>query len=212
MGNKRWLFYTFLSLIISALIAVPASAQQLQSYPDIPGLDSLKTSVDSLLREHKVPGAGIALVQKDSVIWAGGVGYANYETNQPVKADDLFRVGSVSKTFVSLGLLQLVQQGRLHLDDKVHELVPEVEINNPWRKTDPVRVKHLLEHTSGFDDMHLNEMYNTEDDPRIPIEQALAVNTNSQRSTLEAGDASLLFQSWLRRGGIYYRENNRTSL
>ncbi len=188
MNNNRWLFCTFLSVFISVMVAVPATAQQPQSHTSkIPGLDSLQTTVDSLLKEHEVPGAGIALVHKDSVIWTGGVGYANYETKQPVTSDDLFRVGSVSKSFVALGLMQLVQQEKLDLNDKVQELVPEVEINNPWRKTDPVQVKHLLEHTSGFDDMHFNEMYNIEHDPQMPLEEALAVNPNSRNVRWKPG-------------------------
>jgi len=181
MKSNRWLFYTFLSILFTAIVAVPATAQQTPSHASaIPGVDSLKTTVDSLLKEHKVPGAGIALVHKDSVIWSGGVGYANYKTKQPVTADDLFRVGSVSKSFVALGLMQLVQQDKLNLNDKVQELVPEVDINNPWRETDPVLIKHLLEHTSGFDDMHFNEMYNTKDDPQMPLQDALAVNPGSR--------------------------------
>jgi CubicO group peptidase (beta-lactamase class C family) len=51
----------------------------------------------------------------------------------------------------------LRDQGKLSLDDPVHKLVPEVWFENPWEATDPVRVVDLLEHTTGWDDMHLRE-------------------------------------------------------
>ena len=173
------IIYSFAILLLVLTLDSSVVAQNIESDP-ISGLDSLKTRIDSLLSEDNIPGAGIALVHQDSVIWTGGVGYANYETKQPVTSDHLFRAGSVSKSFVALGLMKLVQQGKLSLDDKVHELVQGVEITNPWRKTDPVRVKHLLEHTAGFDDMHFNEMYNTSDDPNMPMKEALSVNPQSR--------------------------------
>ena len=51
----------------------------------------------------------------------------------------------------------LADQGKLSLDDPVHKLAPEVWFENPWEATDPVRVVDLLEHTTGWDDMHLRE-------------------------------------------------------
>ncbi|MDZ7681227.1 MAG: serine hydrolase domain-containing protein [Fodinibius sp.] len=63
---------------------------------------------------------------------------------------------------------------------KVQQLVPEIEITNPWRDTDPVRVKHLLEHTAGFDDMHFSEFINANDDPQMPLKQALSITPASR--------------------------------
>ena len=45
----------------------------------------------------------------------------------------------------------MIEQGRLHLDDEVKALVPEVKFYNPWHDTHPIRVVHLLEHTTGWD-------------------------------------------------------------
>ena len=75
----------------------------------------------------------------------------------PHTADTLFRIGSTSKAFVSLSILMLADQGKLSLDDPVHKLAPEVWFENRWESSDPVRVVHLLEHTTGWDDFHLRE-------------------------------------------------------
>ncbi|WP_441001184.1 serine hydrolase domain-containing protein [Fodinibius sp. SL11] len=168
------------SLIIFGFSTGDIFAKQTQEESIGKDIDSLKVTVDSLLRENNIPGAGIALVHKDSVIWSGGIGYAEYEDKKPLTADHLFRVGSISKTFVAMGIMQLVEEGTLNLNDKVQELVPEVEIKNPWQQTDPVRVKHLLEHTAGFDDMHFSEFYNTQDSPNVSLKKALSINPKSR--------------------------------
>ncbi len=77
--------------------------------------------------------------------------------NQPATADTLFRIGSTSKAFASLSILKLVDEGRLSLQDPVHKLIPEIWFENRWEATDPVRVVDLLEHTTGWDDLHLPE-------------------------------------------------------
>ena len=179
MRKKYGLLIAFLILVIG-FSSGDIFAQQTQDESIIADIDSLKTTVDSLLQEHHIPGAGIALVHQDSIIWSGGVGYSDYDDKNPVTADHLFRVGSISKTFVAMGIMQLVEEGKISLDDKVQELVPGIEIKNPWKETDPLRVKHVLEHTSGFDDMHFSEFYNTQDDPNISLEKALSINPKSR--------------------------------
>ncbi len=179
MSKKCW-FLVALSLLIVGLSSGDIFAQQKQDTSIVADIDSLEATVDSLLQENNIPGAGIALVHKDSVIWSGGIGYADYEDENPVTVDHLFRVGSVSKTFVAMGIMKLVEEGKLSLNDKVQELVPNIEIKNPWKETDPVRVKHLLEHTAGFDDMHFSEFYNTQHDPNISLEKALSINPKSR--------------------------------
>ena len=89
--------------------------------------------------------------------------------------------GSVSKTFVAMALVQLYEEGQLDLDAPVASLVPEVRIDNPWEASDPVRVRHLLEHTAGFDDMHFNEIYVLDDAPDRPLDEVLLRSPASRR-------------------------------
>jgi CubicO group peptidase (beta-lactamase class C family) len=79
------------------------------------------------------------------------LGVADVASGRSTTPETLFRIGSVSKAFVSLAILMLVNQGKLSLDDPVHKLAPEVWFENPWESTDPVRVVHLLDHTTGWD-------------------------------------------------------------
>lgn len=166
-----------LSACTRAVTSAPASAER----PTPRTLDEFRAAVQRVLDETRVPGAGIALVRQAGIEWAGGVGLADRDSRTPVTADTHFRVGSISKTFVAMGLVQLYEDGKLELDDPVAILAPHVDVDNPWEKTDPVRLIHLLQHTSGFDDMHFNEAYNVADPPDLPLEEILRRSPRSRR-------------------------------
>ena len=140
-----------------------------------------KAAVTRILLETGVPGAGISLVRADGVEWEGGLGYADRDAKTLVTADTHFRVGSISKTFVAMALVQLAEDGIVDLDAPVEEIAPEVAIDNPWHGTDPVRVIHLLQHTAGFDDMHFDERYLPEGEADRPLADVLAINPRSRR-------------------------------
>ncbi|MDF7812641.1 serine hydrolase domain-containing protein [Hymenobacter sp. YC55] len=151
--------------LLSALANFSVQAQRV-SQP-VTTVAQLTDSIQRIMRREHMPGLLLTLVAHDTVLFEGGLGYADLENKKPVTAHTLFRIGSVTKTFVAVGLLQLVEQGKLSLNDEVRKLAPEIPIDNPWEATDPVRVVHVLEHTAGFNDMGLNHVYNSTDtDPR----------------------------------------------
>jgi CubicO group peptidase (beta-lactamase class C family) len=164
-------------------VALRATAQEGASANDpVPGtLEEFQTGAAHILQEGGVPGAGIALVRRDAVEWEGGLGYADRDARVPVTADTHFRVGSISKTFIALALVQMFEDGLLDLDDAVAEAMPEIAIDNPWHATDPVRVIHLLQHTSGFDEMHFNEMYVADGQVERPLLEVLQRNPRARR-------------------------------
>ena len=112
-------------------------------------IDELRGRIAAVLARNGVPGAGLALVTRDRLLWSGGVGLADRAHEQPVTADTLFRVGSITKSFVSLALLQLAEDGRIDLKAPVAQLAPELTIANRWEREAPITVAHVLEHTAG---------------------------------------------------------------
>jgi CubicO group peptidase (beta-lactamase class C family) len=143
-------------------------------------IDELRARVARvLLREH-VPGAGIALIDGDRIVWAGGVGVADVATRRPVTADTLFRVGSITKSFIALALVQLAEQGRVDLRAPVASIAPELAIGNRWEAEQPITIAHLLEHTAGFDDMHPNEWSAPLAAEAMPLADVLARNPASR--------------------------------
>ena len=117
-------------------------------------------TLQQVMQRQHIPGMMLVLTTRDSVLYAGGLGYADVNPKTPVNDRHLFRMGSVTKMFTALGILNLVQAGKLKLDDPVRKLAPELPIDNPWEATHPVRVIHLLEHTAGFSDKTPNKSYN----------------------------------------------------
>jgi CubicO group peptidase (beta-lactamase class C family) len=149
-----------LLLLLVLFSAAGGLAHAQQPRHVINSLPELTDSIRRVMAKEHLPGLLLVLATRDSVLYAGGLGEANTATHQPVTAHTLFRIGSITKSFVALGLLQLIEQGKLHLNDEVRKIAPEIPVDNPWEATDPVRVVHLLEHTAGFDDMGLNHLFN----------------------------------------------------
>ena len=142
-------------------------------------IPQLQAAIEKVLKETKTPGAGIAIVSRDKAEWVTGIGKADVAANLLVTADTLFRIGSVSKGFAALSALQLQEEGKLKLTDTVRQWVPDVAFVNPWESNDPVRLVNLMEHTSGFDDIHLRE-YALDDPTPMPLKDALAFGASSR--------------------------------
>jgi N-acyl-D-amino-acid deacylase len=118
--------------------------------PDLAPLDEL---MKSFIAESNVPGAALAVGKDGRLLYARGFGYADLERKAPVQPTSLFRVASVSKPITAVAVLQLVEAGKLKLDDKAFDLLKLHPLGEG--KPDPrlarVTVLQLLRHTGGWD-------------------------------------------------------------
>lgn len=140
-----------LSLLLSATAVVAQNATE------PPTLEGLLAQIESARKEAKVPAVSLAIVSRDRVIYAGALGVANLATNRPATPETLFRVGSVSKGVVGIAAMIAHERYGLDLNKRLRDLAPELPYKNPWESTDPVRLIHLLTHTSGFDETHFRD-------------------------------------------------------
>ncbi len=152
-------------------------------------LPELKIAVEELVNENDLPAVGIALVDENGPIWVAGLGKSNLEDDVDADEHSMFRIGSTSKMFVSLSVLKLVEEGRLSLDDELSALAPDVEFENRWEDTDPVRLVHLLEHTTGWDDIHLPEYAHNVPSP-VSLKEGLDYHPHSRVSRWKPGSRS----------------------
>jgi len=150
------------------------------------GLDQLQREIAEILKRNHTPGAGIAIVRRDGPEWVAGVGLANVATNTAATADTLFRIGSTSKAFVSLSLLKLQREGKLNLNDPLASHAPQLAFTNRWNATDPVRLVHLVEHTTGWDDMSMSEFAYAAPDS-LGLREALALHPATRVSRWRPG-------------------------
>ncbi len=146
----------------------------------------LEKRIEVILKRTLTPGAGVAIVGRDGPEWVAGIGLADVAAGKPATPETLFRIGSVSKGFVSLSVLRLQQEGRLSLRDTLRSRAPDLEFTNPWEADDPVRIVNLLEHTSGWDDLALREFaYNPA--MEVTLREGLAYNPKSRTSRWRPG-------------------------
>jgi CubicO group peptidase (beta-lactamase class C family) len=113
---------------------------------EFPDIDSFVTGLMAL---YDIPGAGVALVQNGEVLYVKGYGVRSTATSAPVTPDTLFAVGSVTKSFTALGVLQLVDQGLIALDTPIITYLPNFTLSDPGA-TQQVTVRQLLAQTSGL--------------------------------------------------------------
>ncbi|ANM30036.1 hypothetical protein ABI59_11330 [Acidobacteria bacterium Mor1] len=167
-------------LLLCGLWTLGAASPVLAKTYEAPAanLDVLEARLVEILNEHNVPGMSFSVIAPTGAR-ATGLGLAARQGNQPATAQTCFRQGSISKSFVALAALKLAEEGRLDLNAPVHTLLPDSGIENRWRDEHPVRVIHLLDHTAGFDDIHVNEYANGT--PDISLSDGLAFNTNSRK-------------------------------
>jgi CubicO group peptidase (beta-lactamase class C family) len=166
----------------SAATDIPDAALPAVAAPD--SIEDLQRQIAAVLERDHIPGAAIALVGRDGPIWIGGVGERDLSTHAPVDGDTVFRVGSLSKSVIALGVMRLVDQGKLDVDRPLREILPDV-IDNPWEATAPVTLAQCLEHTAGLDDVRFNEIFTT--DERLSVRDTLALNPRSRHIRWQPG-------------------------
>jgi CubicO group peptidase (beta-lactamase class C family) len=104
------------------------------------------------LESYKIPGATVSVVSDGEVLFAKGYGQADVAKEEPVVADEtLFRIASTSKLFTATAVMQLVEEGKLDLDEDVNAYLDDVEVPDTYPGR-PVTLRHLLTHTAGFEE------------------------------------------------------------
>jgi CubicO group peptidase (beta-lactamase class C family) len=158
-------------LLISLTLLQPIAlyAQEKREPAPPKTLEELQKAIKTEMDKNHVPGAGVALVSRGELLWCGGFGDADIAFKKPITCDTEFRVGSISKSFVALALLKLQEEGKINLEARLHDLAPEIPMQNAWESAHPVRIVNLLEHTAGFDDMEAAEVYNVHDPYDYPL-------------------------------------------
>ena len=133
----RWL----VSVVLTTAIVVPATSVQAQQ-SDTERIARLETLLENLRQELKIPAYSAAIVKDQKVLWAKGFGFANVENKIPATEHTPYHLASLTKTFASTILMQLVQDGKIKLDDPVSKYGITLESEGV------ITVRHLLSHTS----------------------------------------------------------------
>ena len=146
---------TFAVAISVAVFVAPAMAQ-----PRIAAIDdALRTAVE----RGNVPGVVALVTDRNGVVYRGAFGVTDVESKRPMAVDSMFRIASMTKAITSTALMQLIEQGKLGLEDPVEKYLPEMAklpvfesfdaATGAYRlrpSTRPITVRQVLTHTSGL--------------------------------------------------------------
>jgi CubicO group peptidase (beta-lactamase class C family) len=125
---------------------------------------------DAMAREH-IAGAAVSVVQNGQVILKKGYGFAGLNPQRAVDPDrTLFRVGSISKTFTWIALMKEVEAGRMRLNQPVNLYLPEKVQVKDQGYDQPVRVANLMDHSAGFEDRALGQLFERNYDRVRPLD------------------------------------------
>src|SRR6188474_3006830 len=118
--NQKTAGIVFAISVVVAALAGTASAQ------NSPGSAALDASLRGAVERKDVPGVVALVTDRDRVLYQGAFGVADVATGRPLTTDALFRIASMTKPITSVALMQLVEQGRIGLDDPAEKYLPEL--------------------------------------------------------------------------------------
>jgi CubicO group peptidase (beta-lactamase class C family) len=113
--------------------------------------EQLNQVLDDIMVQWDIPGLGVGIVEDGQIVHARGYGVQSLATGVPVTTNSLFCVASIAKCFVACAIMQLVEQGILHLDAPLVEYLPGFLLDDPHYQE--ITLRQILSHTSGMPDM-----------------------------------------------------------
>ena len=112
----------------------------------------IETEIDDYLNKtmelHNIPGLALAVIKDDKIVYENYFGKASLEDNVSVDKNTLFRIFSATKLITSTGIFQLIQKGKINLEDEISKHLDYLPLQ--WQK---IKIKNLLSHSSGLPDI-----------------------------------------------------------
>ncbi len=150
--GTRYVVAKSLAVMLISLSAGALSAQA--TSPSAAELAEMDRRIQAEMAERNIPGALIGVASRGRLVHTQSYGLANVELRVPVSDSTVFEIGSISKQFVAAAVMLLVEDGRLGLDDPIHDYLPDLP--SEWLG---VTVRQLLTHTSGIPDYEEIQTY-----------------------------------------------------
>jgi CubicO group peptidase (beta-lactamase class C family) len=158
----------------SELSPVSKSAAELTAEDVADFLDGL---VPLQMERDDIAGLVIVVVADGKILFAKGYGYADREKKKPVSVEEtLFRPGSISKLFTWTAVMQLVEQGKLNLDNDVNDYL---DFKIPSTFTEPITLRNIMTHTPGFEDA-IKDLFVARPEDVLPLDRYLSTHMPSR--------------------------------
>ena len=116
--------------------------------------EDLRSEIDStyttLLKRNKVTGTSIAIVDNGEIVYATGYGFSDLENKKKADANTIYGIGSITKTFTALSIMQLQEQKKLRVTNSIKDYLTDLKIENPFNDSNQIYISDILCHTSGL--------------------------------------------------------------
>jgi CubicO group peptidase (beta-lactamase class C family) len=156
----------YLGIFLFLFFTSVAQAQQLEkTTPEAVGMSSqrlqrLNTVLENYVENKQLPGAVVMISRKGKIAHIAAIGYRDYETKDPIRENTIFRIASQTKAIVSVGILMLMEEGKLLLNDPVGNYIPEFNVTTVAERDGDsykvipanrkITIQDLLTHTAGI--------------------------------------------------------------
>jgi CubicO group peptidase (beta-lactamase class C family) len=140
---------TFLPILLMPLCGTGQEKSHVTSEQVTHAIQQLEKLAQKQIQENALPGLAIAVVFQDKVVYAKGFGVRDINTREPVDADTVFQLASLSKSIGSTVVAELVGEGRITWDSKLSALDPAFEMFDPWL-TREITIRDMYAHRSGL--------------------------------------------------------------
>ena len=139
---------TLLTMLIAALSCSAVSDDTVLSPRYAEAAAELERIINHEMKTKGIPSFSIAMVDGEELVWAKTFGMSDYENNVPATNETIYRIGSVSKLFTDIAIMQLVEKGELDIDVPVTKYLPEFKPENPYGTE--ITLRQLMTHRSGL--------------------------------------------------------------
>jgi CubicO group peptidase (beta-lactamase class C family) len=167
-------YYQFTILLVSFLFCI--SSEIFAAPPDSLTYQSIDQYIQKQMKAYSIPGAAIGIIQDNHIVYLKGYGIAD-NNGRKVTPQTPFLLASVTKSFTALGIMQLVEEGKIDLDEPVQKYIPWFHTANA-EASSHIIVRHLLNQTSGFSTLDGNKPFSNTDMRNSSVETYVRSLTN----------------------------------
>ena len=176
-SRLQFISITLLCTLFLFVFSAPAIVTAAENTtPSGINLEMLEDEINRYMEEHigvSSPGAAVAVIKNGEVIFSNAYGMADLENKIPVNTDTVFEYGSISKMFVWISIMQLVEQGKLDLDTNIREYLPD-DFNQKWKTSYDITMRNIINHSSGYGE-YIFDAALTESSKEIDLADAILI-------------------------------------
>ena len=172
----------------------------------------LTNALEQSFNNSTIPGVAVTIVNKDQVLYQNAFGYADVAAKKSYTSQTIHNIGSISKTFIGVALMQLVEEGKLDLDTDINSYLP-FKVQHPTHPTIPITLRQLATHTASIQDRTFNydlRSYVSDDNTRgnrkgLPFIYKIQFKRMLKNENVSLGE---FLKRTLSKEGKWYRKKN----